>query len=112
MDGQLSALSPIVRFKVEEKLDKPVVTSPAQDALVSPHAVFHGTALPGAEVRLYKSGNPHIVLGRGIADEQGQWVIVTVALPLGAFRIGGAAYRGDVFSGWMTDFRLNVIDGG
>ncbi|MNQ44846.1 hypothetical protein D3C85_586150 [compost metagenome] len=112
MDGQLSALSPIVRFKVEEKLDKPVVTSPAQDALVSPHAVFHGTALPGAEVRLYKSGVPSSVLGRGIADEQGQWVIVTVALPLGAFRIGGAAYRGGVFSGWMTDFRLNVIDGG
>ncbi|MNX26857.1 hypothetical protein D3C86_569350 [compost metagenome] len=112
MDGQQSKRSNLVLFKVEEKLDKPVVTSPAQDALVSPHAVFHGTALPGAEVRLYKSGVPSSVLGRGIADEQGQWVIVTVALPLGAFRIGGAAYRGGVFSGWMTDFRLNVIDGG
>lgn len=112
MDGQRSALSPIVRFKVEEKLDKPVFTSPAQDAVVSPHAVFHGTALPGTEVRLYKSGSPNSVLGCGIADEQGQWVIVTVALPLGDFRIGGRVYRGDIFSPWMTELKLKVIDGG
>ena len=112
MDGQHSKRSNLVLFKVEEKLDKPVFTSPAQDALVSPHAVFHGTALPGAEVRLYKSGSPNSILGRGIADEQGLWVIVTVALPLGDFQIGGRVYRGDIFSPWMTELKLKVIDGG
>lgn len=113
MDGQLSVFSSTTSFKVEEKLDKPEVTSPSpQKAEVSPHAVIRGTALPGGEVRLFESGKPNTVWGRGIADVQGQWVIVTDALPQRDFRMTGRVYKGDLFSPWMTELTLKVLDGG
>jgi hypothetical protein len=112
MDGRDSVLSPAVSFKVEEKLDKPVFTSPSQNAQVSPHAVIRGTALPGGEVRLYKSGNSNQVWGRGVADGQGQWVIVTEALPLGDFKMVGRVHKEADVSLWTTALDLRVIEGG
>jgi hypothetical protein len=74
--------------------------------------VIRGTALPGGEVRLFETGNPNKVWGRGIADVQGQWVIVTDALPQRDFRMTGRVYKGDLFSPWMTELTLKVLDGG
>lgn len=112
MDGQLSAWSSTVSFNVAGKLDKPVFTYPSQNAHVSPHAVIRGTALPRGEVRLYQSGNPDKVWGRGVVDGQGQWVIVTEALPLGDFKMVGRVHAGADFSLWTTVLELRVIEGG
>jgi hypothetical protein len=112
MDGHASVLSDISStFKVAEKLDKPVITSPPQRSSVAPHAVIRGTALPGAEVKLYRHNHPNVVWGRGVADEQGQWVIVMNELPVGDnFQMAGKAYKGTLQSPWMDRHVLHVID--
>ncbi|WP_460164335.1 hypothetical protein [Pseudomonas sp. S2_F03] len=111
MDGQFSAWPGMAaNFKVTDKLDKPVVTSPPNGSSVSPHTVIRGTALPGAEVRLYRKDNSSFVWGRGVADTEGQWVIVLTGLPVGAFIVAGRAYKGELISLWMVDHVLNVID--
>ncbi len=112
MDGQVSQWSSTTSFKVDDRLALFVVSSPQRGAGVSPRAVFRGTAMPGGEVRLYQWGYPARIWGRGIADAQGQWVIVTEALPLGRFVMGGRLYKGTVVSPALPEFELNVIDAG
>ena len=112
MDGLISQWSSTTSFKVDDRLALFVVSSPQRGAGVSPRAVFRGTAMPGGEVRLYQWGDPASIWGRGIADAQGQWVIVTEALPLGRFVMGGRLYKGTVVSPALPEFELNVIDAG
>lgn len=108
MDGRESVLSSVVSFNVEEKLDKPVFTYPPQNSDVSPHAVIRGTALPGGEVRLYKSGNSSRVWGSGVVDGQGHWEVVTDAMPLGSFSMVARVYMGAAYSQWTTALSLKV----
>ncbi|MCO8312361.1 hypothetical protein [Pseudomonas mandelii] len=113
MDGQLSAWSGAeITFKVADRIDNPVFTHPAQNAFVSPHTVIRGAALPGAEVQLVTSGNAGKLWGKGITDEQGQWVIVVNDLPLPEISLSGKAYKNGNASGWMAGLVLNVIDVG
>jgi hypothetical protein len=112
MDGQHSGYSDGVYIKVAEKIDRPVIVSPVADAQISPREVIRGTAMPGVEVRLYRSGNGNVVWGKGVADELGQWVIVTHGLPLGSFRVAGKGYKGALQSPWMLEWDFTVIDAG
>ncbi|WP_339522219.1 hypothetical protein [Pseudomonas sp. EL_65y_Pfl2_R96] len=113
MDGQDSPwLSTAIGFKVADEIDHPEIASPVADAQISPHEVIRGTAMPGVEVRLYRSGNGNVIWGKGVADALGQWVIVTGGLPLGGFRMGGKGYKDTLQSPWMLERDFTVIDAG
>lgn len=111
LDGKESAKPGTVYFSVADVIARPVVTSPnpSDNNPVSPRAVIRGTALPGAMIRLVTSGDPDILWGAGIADAQGQWVIVTTPLPLGRFHMAAGASRDGTTFKW-TGFELDVLD--
>ena len=112
-DGQYSAWSDVSSpFQVAEKIDPPVILSPAEGALISPREVIRGTAIPGVEVRLYIAGIPSVVRGKGVADALGQWVIVLDGLPLNEVTLGGKGYKDDLQSIWMPARTFTVIDVG
>ncbi|QAX86593.1 hypothetical protein C2E19_23320 [Pseudomonas sp. DTU12.3] len=111
MDGQVSQSSSTISFKVDDRLALFVVSSPQRGAEVSSYAVFHGTGLPGGEVRLYRWADPARIRGQGIVDSKGHWVIVTDALSAGRFVIGGYICKGTVVSPSLPEFELNVING-
>ncbi|MHA3736728.1 hypothetical protein ACXR0M_13790 [Pseudomonas sp. Eth.TT006] len=111
IDDARSDYTEAVAFRTSiEQLDKPLFTSPLQNGWVSPRAVIRGTAMPTAEVKLYKSGNSSKVWGSGIVDEFGQWLIVTDPLPMGAFLMVARVYSGAAVSPWSTTLSLNVTD--
>lgn len=113
MDGQYSNwIDAVRRFKVAEILERPVIVSPVKETSVPPRAVIRGTAMPGVEVRLYKSGDGITVWGSGIADVQGHWVIVAKELPLGDFTMVGRGYKDTLISGWVPELKLVVVNAG
>lgn len=113
MDGQDSAwMGGMKHFKVAEKIAPPVFVSPSEGAHVPINAVIRGTAMPGAEIRLYQSGNPNTIVGAGITDEQGHWVLVTGPLPVGAYQVTGKGFKGELVSGWMAARKFTVFEAG
>ncbi|MHC8409917.1 Ig-like domain-containing protein [Pseudomonas sp. Hz4] len=113
MDGQDSTfMGTVRRFKVAGKIAPPVFVSPSEGAHVPINAVIRGTAMPGAEIRLYQSGNPNKIVGAGITDEQGHWVLVTGPLPVGAYQVTGKGFKGELVSGWMAARKFTVFEAG
>ncbi|TFH78262.1 hypothetical protein [Pseudomonas kribbensis] len=112
IDGQDSQWSGIaISFKVANKLNPPEFISPVNDADVSTHMVVRGTALPGSEVRIHKGGDGNNIWGRGVADEEGRWIVV-VSVPTGTFSFTAKAVKGDDISGWAVARTVNVVDMG
>lgn len=111
LDGQESLKPSTVTFTVTDLIDPPVIVSPATGGYVSPRAVIRGTALPGARVFIVTSGDASEIWASGIVDEQGQWVVVTRPLPIGAFHLATKAEKDGKSSGWRG-FRLTVLDQG
>ncbi|MCF5701584.1 hypothetical protein [Pseudomonas syringae] len=112
MDGQISQWSSTTSFKVDDRLEVFVVSSPQRGAHVSPRMVIHGTARPGARVELFQWGHPSPLLRTAVVDAQGYWITVTTSLPLGDFTMGGRLYLGDEVSQSLPEFPLKVIDAG
>lgn len=112
MDDQLSQISSPVSFRVGNRLALFAISSPQRGAQVSSYAVFYGTGMPGGEVRLYRWADPARIRWRGIVDGKGHWVIVTDALSVGRFAIGGYICKDTLASPSLAEFELNVIDGG
>ncbi|MHC8349254.1 hypothetical protein ACYZT7_07675 [Pseudomonas sp. RT4P38] len=109
VDGLYSQASEVRRFKVANKVEIPVVLGQASWEVVTPRAVIHGTALPGARVKIVRFEDTNDILGEGIADAQGRWLIVTLPLPPGNVKVKAGAFWGDVSSGWSpTSFDLDV----
>jgi len=112
IDGQDSQWSGIaINFKVANKLNPPEFISPVNDAEVSTHMVVRGTALPGAEVHIHKGGDGNNIWGRGVADEEGRWIVV-VSVPTGKFTFAARAVKGTNMSGWAVARTVNVVDMG
>lgn len=112
MDGIDYPPTNTVIFKVAEKLELPVIVSPDPGAQIAPYGVIKGTALPGTEVRLVRVGNPYITWGFGVADAQGQWIIVLGGLPVGDFQLTGEGRKDQLLARWIPAFELKVIDAG
>ncbi|MHC8406131.1 hypothetical protein [Pseudomonas sp. TMB3-21] len=112
IDGQRSLKSENVGFKVEEKVEAPVILNPADGGYVAPRAVISGTAVPGAHVIVYQSGISTVAWAEGIADESGNWLMITKVLPLGDFAVTGQARNGVIISEMSTPVNLKVIDAG
>ncbi|MHC8345712.1 Ig-like domain-containing protein [Pseudomonas sp. RT6P73] len=112
MDGSPSPLTARVHFTVAEKLELPVIASPATGAHISPYGVIEGTALPGTTVRLVRGGNPNVTWGQGVADAQGKWLIVLQGLPVGNFQLTGEGTKDQMRARWMTALELKVINAG
>ncbi len=112
IDGERSLTSEYVALKVVKKVEAPVILTPAEGGYVSPRAAISGTALPGAQVILYQAGASTVEWAQGIADESGNWLVITKVLPLGDFAVTGKASIGEIISEMSTPVNLKVIDAG